>query len=257
MDSFYLPEWTPPANMLVEPEIERRNLGWGAGESPPAGVFNWFWNKTYNALKVIRDHDHDARYYTRMEMGNIISNMAPKEHEHEGSDIISKVSEAANADEATNSQTLQGRPPEQFADNVHYHDDRYYTEDEIDQKLGFKSNTGHTHNYAPAEHIHDDIYKTESEIINLAKAVSVEDISIIQGTIEDGEKLPLPNGYTESQCSWVVSPRQVATTGRTDGYDDGKGIRFYADNDRNVIARFDGLGEVSGTANFIVIGVKK
>ena len=37
----------------------------------------------------------------------------------------------------------------QFAKASHVHDDRYYTESEIDTKLNGKSNTNHTHNYLP------------------------------------------------------------------------------------------------------------
>lgn len=43
----------------------------------------------------------------------------------------------------------------EITDFAHTHDDRYYTETEIDSKLNSKSNTGHTH---------DDRYYTESEI---------------------------------------------------------------------------------------------
>lgn len=43
----------------------------------------------------------------------------------------------------------------EITDFAHTHDDRYYTETEIDSKLGGKSNTGHNH---------DDRYYTESEI---------------------------------------------------------------------------------------------
>lgn len=43
----------------------------------------------------------------------------------------------------------------EITDFAHTHDDRYYTEIEIDSKLNGKSNTGHTH---------DDRYYTESEI---------------------------------------------------------------------------------------------
>lgn len=45
--------------------------------------------------------------------------------------------------------------PATYAPAVHTHDDRYYTEAEINSKLDGKSNTGHTH---------DDRYYTETEI---------------------------------------------------------------------------------------------
>jgi hypothetical protein len=43
----------------------------------------------------------------------------------------------------------------EITDFAHTHDDRYYTESEVDSKLNGKSNTGHTH---------DDRYYTESEM---------------------------------------------------------------------------------------------
>ena len=43
---------------------------------------------------------------------------------------------------------------------THNHDDRYYTETEIDSKLGEK---------APLNHTHDDRYYTETEINNKLK----------------------------------------------------------------------------------------
>lgn len=52
-------------------------------------------------------------------------------------------------------QYLWGKLKEKFAPKSHSHDDRYYTEAEINSKLDGKSNTGHTH---------DDRYYTETEI---------------------------------------------------------------------------------------------
>ena len=46
----------------------------------------------------------------------------------------------------------------------HTHDDRYYTESEINTKLSGKSDINHTHNYSAPGHTHDDRYYTESEI---------------------------------------------------------------------------------------------
>ncbi len=51
----------------------------------------------------------------------------------------------------------------------HDHDERYYTETEVDTKLSGKSDTGHSHDgdYAPISHSHDDRYYTETETDNL------------------------------------------------------------------------------------------
>lgn len=38
--------------------------------------------------------------------------------------------------------------PTTFAPSSHNHDDRYYTESEMDTKLSGKANSSHTHNYA-------------------------------------------------------------------------------------------------------------
>lgn len=50
---------------------------------------------------------------------------------------------------------LVGKLKDMFAPKSHTHDDRYYTESEVNTKLNGKSNTGHTH---------DDRYYTESEV---------------------------------------------------------------------------------------------
>ncbi len=51
-----------------------------------------------------------------------------------------------------------------YAAASHSHDDRYYTESEMNTKLSEKADSGHTHNYAAASHSHDDRYYTESEM---------------------------------------------------------------------------------------------
>ena len=52
----------------------------------------------------------------------------------------------------------------QYSKINHTHDDRYYTESEIDTKLNGKANSSHTHSYAASSHTHDDRYYTETEV---------------------------------------------------------------------------------------------
>lgn len=72
------------------------------------------------------------------------------------------------------------------SDTGHTHDDRYYTESEMDSKLSGKASSSHTHsiggvnglqssldNKANISHTHDDRYYTEGEIDS--KIISIED----------------------------------------------------------------------------------
>ncbi len=55
----------------------------------------------------------------------------------------------------------------QISDFSHNHDDRYYTETEVNTKLNGKANTSHTHTKSQISdfsHTHDDRYYTETEI---------------------------------------------------------------------------------------------
>ncbi|QGF21727.1 tail fiber receptor binding protein [Bacillus phage vB_BcM_Sam112] len=48
-----LPEWFKSA---TTPTLTKKNEGWGAGEHPPAALFNWFFNTSYLAIKELQDN---------------------------------------------------------------------------------------------------------------------------------------------------------------------------------------------------------
>lgn len=85
-------------------------------------------------------------------------------------------------------------------------------------------------------------------------------VSVLTGTISHGGTIPLPSGYTESQCKWMVSINQQVTAISTDGADDheylvcstsGRVVSCYiSTKDSPTTVR------VAGVANYITIGVK-
>lgn len=95
---------------------------------------------------------------------------------------------------------------------------------------------------------------------------SIVKIAILTGTVAHGGTIPLPDGYTESQCRWMVS---VASdnpgSDRWDINESGNHMHYrfecWADKRTVHCLSYHGCGgsqiyPVAGTANYMVIGVK-
>ena len=84
--------------------------------------------------------------------------------------------------------------PSTFTPSAHTHDDRYYTESEINSKLDGKSNTGHTH---------DDRYYTESEINTKLAGKSdtshSHNLNTMINTLDEGTSTPTDDDYYIAQ----------------------------------------------------------
>ena len=77
-------------------------------------------------------------------------------------------------------------------------------------------------------------------------------ISILTGTISNGGTIPLPVGFTQSQCKWIVGTGTVRSAHGE--HDIVHNLTMIANSDRVVTAT--GIGPGSGTANYMIIGVK-
>lgn len=88
----------------------------------------------------------------------------------------------------------------EITDFAHTHDDRYYTETEIDSKLNGKSNTGHTH---------DDRYYTESEINT--KLAGKSDTSHSHSTHLTTEIAAGTNLNTVTTPGWYKCPLNITS----------------------------------------------
>ncbi|SUT85853.1 Uncharacterised protein [Actinobacillus ureae] len=94
-----------------------------------------------------------------------------------------------------------------------------------------------------------------------------KEIAVLMGALEDGATIPLPAGFSESQCKWMLSINEDNPTNRAWDINEDKAHVHYRyrcwANCRKVEARtyHGGRGETLGTwipvrANYIVIGVK-
>ncbi|WBF79423.1 hypothetical protein BNCALIDO_00033 [Aeromonas phage vB_AdhM_TS9] len=76
-------------------------------------------------------------------------------------------------------------------------------------------------------------------------------IAILTGTVVSGGTIPLPAGYSESQCKWMVS----INTAYNDG-DPNLDVFQCTLSGRTVTVRVDGNSSTSQIANYIIIGAK-
>ena len=94
--------------------------------------------------KADAEHNHDDAYYTKTEIDTALENKAGSTHSHEISDITNL--QTALDDKVSSNDwdslvdTVDGK-----ANTDHTHDDRYYTETEIDTMLEGKADVNHNH----------------------------------------------------------------------------------------------------------------
>lgn len=91
-------------------------------------------------------------------------------------------------------------------------------------------------------------------------------IAILTGVINDGGTIPLPDGYTESQCRWMVSPKSDNYNLSTWDMNESGGQQliytFYCHTEgRKVVCRSRHVGDDGdrtflGSVNYMIIGVK-
>lgn len=78
------------------------------------------------------------------------------------------------------------------------------------------------------------------------------EVAILTGTIANGATIPLPGGYTQAQCAWMVAVGNVSSN--HGDHNASHNLRMTADGNRVVTTT--GIGTGSGTANYMIIGVK-
>lgn len=90
-------------------------------------------------------HTHDDRYYTESEINTKLSGKSDTTHNHNSTylGITAKAASAKSADSVA-WNNVSGKPSS-FTPSSHTHDDRYYTESEVNTLLAGKANSDHDH----------------------------------------------------------------------------------------------------------------
>lgn len=100
-----------------------------------------------------------------------------------------------------------------------------------------------------------------ADIAGSVNSISGAVISILAGTVAHGGTIPLPSGYTQDQCYWMVSTNSndaIYTGGSASGVSTFQNI-YCSANANRVVTCYIGCqnyGSVAGTANYIIIGVR-
>ncbi|MDG4947390.1 phage tail protein [Actinobacillus equuli subsp. haemolyticus] len=132
--------------------------------------------------------------------------------------------------------------------------------------VSYKANNGSTNEHTvffPKRGLNKQVAYEDWVSSNFNK----KEIAVLMGVLEDGATIPLPAGFSESQCKWMLSINEDNPTNRAWDIDENESHAHYRfrcwANGRKVEARTyqGGHGKTPGTwiparANYIVIGVK-
>jgi len=153
------PVWSNENNI----SLQRLEL-WGGYPAGSRSIFSWDENKNVkfpadiyangNTKVSLEGHTHDDRYYTESEIDSKLSNKADKNHTHSqyltSSDAMLKsiydINNNGVVDRAEKVDwTGVENAPTEFNPAPHNHDTRYYSKNEVDNKLTNYSLKDHTH----------------------------------------------------------------------------------------------------------------
>lgn len=157
-------------NAGTAPSSDLRSGGFRAGYKPPAAVFN----RLFYKFRVVIAEIHSVITTMQQETASYFSS------------VQTALSGKANASHTHDDRYYTETEVDTFlsgkAASVHTHDDRYYTENEINTKLGEK---------AALSHLHDDRYYTENEVDTLLS--SKQDTLQVDTELDPNSSNPVRN----------------------------------------------------------------
>ena len=94
---------------------------------------------------------------------------------------------------------------------------------------------------------------TKQYEVNIGDATMAGNVAVLTGDIAHGGTIPLPAGFAQEQCKWVVMPRLIYNVG---GADVGSFQVFVSNTSRLVTVHTENQVHSSNRATYIIIGIK-
>lgn len=234
-DFEYNKEVTPWEEPGVEPQPGLRK--WQAGEEPPAAWFNWFWDTVQKCFGDIKNWINGHK-----DAGTGV-------HGVEAGHIESSEGAQAKVDNEIIAHLAAPDPHSQYAD-----------ETMVNQAFSNDPSIGHNHNGPgkgapiPGSAIAGAV-ATATNASSITTAAFTSHFAIETGTVGHNQYIPLPVGFTQEQCKWIVSLYSI------NGQEADKqsvSWQCYANpSTRQVTCLYSSFfGTFTGTAFYMIIGVK-
>jgi hypothetical protein len=166
--------------------------------------------------KAAASHNHDDRYYTESEMNTLLAGKQASGSYAPASGI------APSAITGTAVITTDSRLSDARTPTTHTHDDRYYTETEIDTKLSGLPVSGHTHTIAQVTGLQTalDGKQASGSYAAATHTHAIADTTGLQ-TALDGKAAASHNHddryYTESEMNTLLAGKQASGSYVTNG----------------------------------------
>ena len=277
----YYPEWATTDTTLPvagtsnksRPKESLRTIGWDKSQIPAAEELNWQLDNVYDWVVYLDTINTTNKTFTLTgdvtgsttysnEGGfTVITTVADNSHSHVSDNITDATAEATVNTVAKRDSTGSTKfnricatggdsanPSFYFSENSN--DTGFYLQS--DGHIGVSSD-GIPLGYFGDNGIHMPTYGSHTGNSSTVSSIS-GNISILTGILANGATIPLPSGYTESQCKWFVSVNSIGV--QNDGTLDT--LICYADASRVVHIEMQGPspGTLYGNVNYMIIGIK-
>lgn len=237
----------------IKPQDSLIETGWDQTQKPSAEEFNYLLNNLAQWVEYYGVENITSLLTQYLRKDQNLADLPNKATSRTNLDVYSKSeADAKYLDEANNLSDLDDAATARTNLSV-------YSKTEVDNKTitagtglidGGTIGSNPTINMGtPSTVGNGSTNSTAADTHNHSLILTTSNISILTGTVTDGQTIPLPSGYIEAQCYWLASARTI-------GEATSQGDFSVTTSGRVVSITVDGAASASSSASYIIIGYK-